>query len=342
MAAATPIDDLGGGDVRGAVAAIERGNDPDALFAAARACEDKLHDPSRALAIYQWILRVAPDSRVAPAAEKRAAKLREIIGASGEHADQAAALAKLVEEADRVPVADVIARGDALAAAPWPGAPDAALWLGEWLRRTGHYEAAQVRYAQVIARWPGSDPAARAQRDAAGAAIDAHAWSRAEQLAAAVEDPEVRGELLAAAARGRARDRWYALAWLGLALALVGLGASLAEAVLRGGRTRPSLAPPIEVMFLAPIAAVLTAVSFTAHRAIAPAVLRISIVGVLAAWVSGVALDLLRSRDRPVRARAIAHVIACAVAVVSMGYIAMTRDGLLDMLAETVKFGPGA
>jgi nitric oxide reductase large subunit len=95
------------------------------------------------------------------------------------------------------------------------------------------------------------------------------------------------------------------------------------------------------VWFLAPVAAVIVAASFTAHRAIAPAVLRISIVGVALAWMSGAALDLLRQRGRPVRARAIVHIVACAVAIVSVGYIAITRDGLLDMLAETVQFGPG-
>jgi hypothetical protein len=35
------------------------------------------------------------------------------------------------------------------------------------------------------------------------------------------------------------------------------------------------------------------------------------------------------------------HVAACAVAVLAVGYIAVTHDGLLDMLAETVRFGPG-
>ena len=61
---------------------------------------------------------------------------------------------------------------------------------------------------------------------------------------------------------------WDAAAWIALLLAFAGLAASLAEAALRGGRQRPPLRPPIEVMFLAPIAAVLVAVSFTAHRAI--------------------------------------------------------------------------
>ena len=141
VAVAAPVENLNGGDVRAAVEAIERApTDPDALFAAARACEDKLFEPAHALAIYDRISRETPSARAAPAAEKRAALLRELIGLHGEHAEHAAELARLVAKADQLPAADVIARGDALAAAPWPGAPRAALWLGDWLRRTGRYD----------------------------------------------------------------------------------------------------------------------------------------------------------------------------------------------------------
>src|SRR6185503_18804887 len=123
-------------------------------------------------------------------------------------------------------------------------------------------------------------------------------------------DRAVKEDLLDGASTGRLRDRLYVAAWIGLVLASLLLLASLIEAIVRGGVRRPALRPPIEVMFLAPVAAVIVAASFTAHRAIAPAVLQISIVGVIAAWVSGAALDLVRSRGRPVRARAIAHVVA--------------------------------
>ncbi len=333
-------------DPRAQVEAAERGSaDPDALFAAGRACEDKLLDPARALALYERILRETPDARVASAAERRAEHLRGELGAGGEHAAQAAALAKLVAEADRSDPERVIADGDALIAAAWPGAPDAALWLAEWLRRHARYADADARYQLVIARWPDAPQARLARRGAAGCALDAHDWDRAEALARGlpVADPADRGtrdELVAAAASGRWRDRIYTGAWLGLALSLAALLASLGEAILRGGRRWPNARPPIEVMFLSPIAALLVAVSFTAHRAIAPAVLRISLVGIALAWLSGSALDLLRARGRAVRARSLGHVAACIVGVVAIGYIAITRDGLLDLLVETVKFGP--
>jgi len=75
--------------------------------------------------------------------------------------------------------------------------------------------------------------------------------------------------------------------------------------------------------------------SFTAHRAIGPAVARISVAGLALAWISGAALEL-----RPGRMRALLHVVACVLGVLAVAYIALTHDGLIDMLIETVRFGP--
>jgi hypothetical protein len=313
------------------------------LFAAGRACEDRLHDPARALAIYERIVRDMPDAGISIAAGRRIEQLEGV----REHAKEAAELARLVANADTLPRDEVVRRAEALIATTWPGAADAALWLADWLCRTSRFTDAHTRYMQVIARWRDSEQSRLSLRNAAGCAIEAHAWSLAEQLAARLPaldevDRAVRDDLLEAADRGRLRDTLYTLAWFGLLLAVVLLLASLTEAMLRGGRRYPALRPPIEVMFLAPVAAVIVFASFTAHRAIAPAVLRISIVGLALAWLSGAALDLLRTRDRAIRVRALVHVAACAIGVVSIGYIAMTSDGLLDMLAETVRFGPGA
>lgn len=314
----------------------------DVLFAAGRACEDRLHDPARALAIYDRIVRELPDAGISIAAGRRIDQLRGVRG----HAREAAELATLVANADKLPRDEVLQRTEALIAAPWPGAPEAALWLADWQCRTSDFTAAQARYAQVLARWPESPQSRLALRNGAGCAIDAHDWSLAERLARQLPtdneiDRAVREDLLEGAARGRRRDALYVASWIGLALSLGLLLASLGDAIVRGGRRRPALRPPIEVLFLAPVAAVIVAASFTAHRAIAPAVLRISLVGLALAWISGATLDLVRSRGRAVRARAVAHVLACAIGVVAVGYIAITRDGLLDMLAETVQFGPG-
>jgi hypothetical protein len=150
--------------------------------------------------------------------------------------------------------------------------------------------------------------------------------------------------VLAAAASGRRRARWYVGAWLALAGTLAALIGSLVEAALRSppGRRRAVLRPPIEVAYLAPVAAVLIGVAFTAHRLIAPAVAAISAGGVALSWLSGAALEQLRVDGRARRLRTVGHIAACVVAVAALAYIALTRDGLIDALIETVRFGPDA
>jgi len=325
-----------------AVAAIEHAPTTrelaDVLFAAGRACEDRLYDPARALAIYERLVRELPDAGVSIAAARRISSLQAIAA----HAREAAELAELRATADQLAAAEVIRRADALAHASWPGADDTALWLADWLCRTGRRADARTRYEPLVAR-----NLAHALHHAAGCAIEARDWPLAERLAAQLPaddaiDRAIKDDLLSAAARGRFRERLYTASWLALALAALAMLASLVEAMSRGGWRAPRWRPPIEVMFLAPVAAVIVIASFTAHRAIAPAVTRISLVGVAFAWLSGTVLDLLRTRGRAVRARAVVHVLACVIGVLAIGYIAITRDGLLDLLAETVKFGPGA
>ena len=331
--------------VAAAVAAIERAHaEPDLLYAAGRACEDKLADPAHALAIYERLLREAPDAAVAVAAERRAHELRGLVG-SDAGAGHARDFAALVAGVDQLVPTVVIARGDALAAADWHGAPEAALWLADWLRRTGHYAEAATRYAQVSAQWPDTPQAALAARGAAGCALDAHDWSRAESLAAKLpasdpDDRRVRDELVRAARRGRGHLRFELAAELAVALAIALLALSLVEAAARGGWQRPAWKPPIEVWFAAPVAAVLVGVAVTANRLIAPAVVWISLVGLVVAWLSGSALDLLRARGRATRLRSIAHVAACTLAVAGVAYVALAHDHLLELLLETVRFGP--
>ena len=308
----------------------------DARYAAGRATEDKLVDPARALALYERLLREKPDARAAAAAERRAMILRAQIGPGDAYRTQAAAFAKLVAEADRT--GDVVARAEALVAQDWPGAPATLLWLADWQRRRGDFSQAEAHYAQVVRRWPASREAVIARRSAAGAAVDAHAWDRAEARVAALPvagetDRLTRDELGRAIRRGRLRGRLYTAAWIALLLAFLGLAGSFVQASRRARRW--SLRPPIEVSFGAPVALVIIAASFTAHRAIGPAVVRISLVGLALAWLSGAALEVAGGR-----VRAVLHVLACVLGVTAIAYIALTHDGLVDLLVETVRFGP--
>jgi hypothetical protein len=352
LAAPSLIDGLATDDpaaLATAVAEIERAPASpelaDALFGAARACEDRLRDPARALALYQRILLETPDARVATAASVRAQRLQAVVGAHGEHAAKAAAFAQLVARADMISIEELVMRADALAAMSWPGAGDAALWTADVLRRNGLHALAQPRYAEVMQRWPAKALAAR--RSATGNAIEAHDWALAEELAAelpAVDPTDVliRDNLVEDLTRARRTARRYLIAWIVLALSALGLLASLTEAMLRGGIKRPSWRPPFEVMFLAPVALVLVVVSFATRAVIAPAVAQITGAGIAAAWLSGITLDLLRARGRRVHARSLAHIVACGAAAVAIGYIAIVHGELIDLLAETVQAGPGA
>ncbi len=315
------------------------------LFRAARACEDTLADPKRALALYERISREMPNARIVTSAERKIAALRGQLGSHNEFAVNAAELAKLVAEADALPPADIERRATALIAAAWPGAPDAGMWLAEWLRRTGRFVDAQARYAEVAKRWPSSPQGQLAVRGGAGNALDAHDWDLAQELAThlpAAEEADriVRDDLLKLADRGRRIDRWYTRAWVVAIAGLLALIASFVEAMRRGGYHRPNWRPPIEVLYLAPVAAVMVGVALTTHQLIAPAVVILSVGGMAFAWLSGATLDTLRARRREVRGRALLHVAICFVAVVALLYVALVRDNLLEMVIETVRFGP--
>lgn len=352
LAAATPSELIGRLDTSdpaalgNAVAAIER--EPttpelaDVLFAAGRACEDRLFDPARALALYERIVRELPDAGVSIAASRRIAKLR----GTREHAREAAQLAELQAIIDALPAAEVERRVTALAALDWPGALDAMLLHADWLCRSRRYGDAQARYAAIVARAPDSESSSLARRNAVDCAITAGDWSLAERLSDQIvgdeDDEATRSELLATIALGKRRVWLYGVAWFAMLAAVILLLASLVEACVRGGLRAPAAQPPVEVLYIAPVAVVVVLVAYAIDAIVAPAVVAISIAGLASAWLSGATLDLVRARGRGVRVRAVAHVLACAALVIAIGYIVMTREGLLDMLGETVKFGPGA
>jgi tetratricopeptide (TPR) repeat protein len=353
LAAADPLlDALDTDDPRAlsaAVTAIESApaspDLADTLFAAARACEDRLQDPGRALVLYDRILRDLPSARVATAAERRAQRLRASVGAHGEHAQKAAELAQLIAASDTLSTDEVTRRASALSSAAWPGAPDAALFLAEVLRRHGDFTAAQARYADVVRTWPGSPQAISALRGGAGNALDAHRWSLAEELAhqlpiVEAADAVLRDDLLAAAAKGRRHGRLYGIAWIVFLLAFAALIASLTEAMLRGGRRLPALRPPFEVIFVVPLGALLVAISHSSNATASPVIIAVTITAAGFAWISGAALDLVRARGRSVRLRAVAHAVCCIGAALAIGYIMIIRRDLLDLLIETMQSGP--
>ncbi len=320
---------------------------PDALFTAARACEERLHDPVRALALYERILARFPDARVAVAAGRRARHLREQVGQTGASTQEAKQFAQLVFEGESLPLPEALRRADELAQQSWPGAAEALLWSAELVRRRGDLIEAMRRYREVLARFPQSASAVLATRGLAGAAIERGDWKLAEEIARQLpsQDPAdvvTRDELLGKARTGRTAGRWFWLARAVLAVGLLGLLASLLQ--LAGGKLgaalRILLRPPIEVAYMAPAAAVMIAASFTGNAAISPAVTAICGGGLGLAWLSGSTLSAARRLGRESRLRTLGHLLACVLGALAVAYLAIIHTGLLDLLISTVQLGP--
>jgi hypothetical protein len=348
FAAAT--DRLGAGDAAGAaadlVALADAASDgdvaADALFTAA-GIRERLADPAGALTLYRRIGRDHADSRVAAAAARLAERLGDAgAGLGGASADRAAAFARIQASAGPAPTPALLAEATALAAADWPGAPRVALWIAGVQRRRGKPRDAIAGYQAVAARWPGSEHEVAAWRGAADAALLARdgelAAHFAEKLPTATESDRVmKAGLLAAARKARQRAFAYVAAWIALAAATAGLVLSLALAVRARRPGWRVAAPPIEVWYMAPIATLLGGASLTANLVVAPAVLAMCIGGVALTWLSGAGLA---AASPPSRWRLLVHAVLAALAAAALAAVAVLRGGLVEIIFETVRFGP--
>lgn len=140
-----------------------------------------------------------------------------------------------------------------------------------------------------------------------------------------------------AVARLRRALRWFSIGVLGL------LGAIAIVALARSARSwrvalRRLARPPVEAIFLAPIAAVLVLVSLTGNPMVASAVRTILGVSLVASWLSGAILDVRTSP--PGHRRLIAHALIGIVAVAAATYLAVDQGHLVDFVIETWRSGP--
>jgi TolA-binding protein len=243
---------------------------PEALFLAGELSEERLADPVRAAALLQRTLDEYPHSRRSLAAERRLGRLRGALGPGGGGAEP---LARFVDLRQRFPER---AQAESLALAEellrefpdWSGAPEVALWIGEVLHRAGRHREASRRFLDLLDRWPEHEVAFAARLGAGNAALalGEHAAARAHFVALpAGDDPGLLRARAGAIERAdlvrfRARAALLALALaavaaLGLALSL-GLAAGSARASLSALRRVPS-----EVLYMAPVAALLVAAS---------------------------------------------------------------------------------
>jgi len=322
---------------------------PEALFSAAELYEDRLADPGRALALYRELGQRYPDSRRALAASRRAAALQvQTGGGAGALEAQRRFLVIRQGFAGR-PEEESFALADALVREhpAWAGAPAVALWLAGIDAREGRYEAALRRYLDAAGRYRAPEARFDALRGAGDVALRLGRYDEAAQHYRALDaggDPGRQAavdESLAAVASARGRSRWYdasaALAGAGF-LALIFLLVVTARSAR--GAVHALWPPPAEVLYLAPVGALLTAASYAAYQGLGPAVATVSAAGVAAAWLSGAGLALRRRGDRRMALMVAVHALAAALAVAGVVYIAMYRNELIDPVLDTLRYGP--
>ena len=320
---------------------------PEALFTAAEIREEHLADPGAALALYRKVESSYPDSRPALAAKRRAEALGKQIGEQQEGLEPQRRFSEIREQFPDRPERESIAMTEQLLREfpDWVGAPSVALWLAEVDLRAGRNDSAMRRYAATADRYPHSEARFDALLGAGDAALGLGRSSEAESFYRRLEpagDPSretLKREALRELERVRGRSRLGWLAGLLAAVGLLALAGSLLVAARSPRRAAGALwPPPAEVLYLAPVAAILSLAGYTGYAGLGPAVTWVSIAGVAAAWLSGAGLAL---RDPARRlAAAIGHALAAVVVVVSVLYVALLRYELLDAILDTLRYGP--
>jgi tetratricopeptide (TPR) repeat protein len=131
------------------------------------------------------------------------------------------------------------------------------------------------------------------------------------------------------------RGAWAALALLG-GLAVFVLRRDLGS--LRAVARR-AVRPPIEVLFMLPIAGIVVGVAATGNPLVARAIITIVIAGIVIAWLSGVLVDVARETRRLSRRRLALHLLVVALAVAAVVFIAVERGSVVRLLVETWRGG---
>jgi tetratricopeptide (TPR) repeat protein len=320
---------------------------PEALFTAAEIREEQLADPAAALALYRKLEATYPDSRPALAASRRAGALGEKIGEQQEGLEPQRRFSQIREQfPDRSEAESIKLTEQLLREFPdWVGAPSVALWLAEVDLRAGRNDSAMRRYAAAADRYPHSEARFDALLGAGDAALGLGRYSEAESFYRRLEpagDPSretLKREALRQLDRMRGRSRLGWLASLLATVALLGLAGSLLLATRSPRRAARSLwPPPAEVLYLAPVAAILSAVSHTGYQGLGQSVTCVSLAGVVVAWLSGAGLAA-RPPERRLGA-ALCHGLAAIVVVLAVTYLALLRFELLDAVIDTLRYGP--
>jgi tetratricopeptide (TPR) repeat protein len=303
-------------------------------------------DYPRARQQLERLLADHPDSRLVRRAQARLDQMTRATGAGGEWSAAAArhdAILRAAADAED-PTPSIQALEALVRASPgYPRAHDARIWIADsWLRQ-GDGARARAWYQDALAAAPDDGARFQAGKALGDARVTAGDLDGAAALyrqlrAAPGADRLALDEAEALLDQARTRVVGRTAAWIGLGGLLV-----LVVVVLRRdagswpAAARALVRPPVEVLYFAPVAALLIASGHAGNRIVARAVLWIVAVGVALAWLSGASLEAAGRRPGPVRV--VGHVLAAAIAIAAVGYLAVTKDRLLDMLVQTWQHG---
>jgi hypothetical protein len=344
---------LGEGDLAGARTALEAlaneapdGRWADDAIAEAAAIAERQGDLAGARALWKRLLDTYPDSRLARRATARLEELTAAGGAEGRWDATAAEHERIVRAAAGAedPQPQLEALGALLdKTGGYPRWAAAALWLGDAWARLGAHRRALAWYEK-------SDAAATTDLEHFRAGLARAALfsmmgehDRAERTLRSLHPPDDLARMAIADAIGdndtaRTRARWAAIARIVLGacflLAIVTLRRRAGSFVAAARALWP---PPIEVLYLVPVALVLGVVANTGNLLAGRAVQLILVGAVAITWLSGSSLQLARADDRS--KVVIAHALVAALATLALVYAAVMREQLLDVLVETWRRG---
>jgi hypothetical protein len=323
---------------------------PEALFTAAEIREDHLNDPAAALALYRKIETTYPDSRPALASARRAETLQKQIGEQQEGLEPQRRFTEIREGFPERPEEQSIAMTEQLLRdfPDWVGAPSVAMWLAEVDLRAGRADSAMRRYAAAADRYRTSDARFDALLGATEAALQIGRTSDAQRFIDMMDTAGDPGRQALRRDALRQLSRVAGRSQLALVAALVAAGCLL---LLAGSLWRatgsPALAvralwpPPVELLYLTPVAAFLSAAAFTGYEGLGPSVTAICAAGMAAAWLSGSGLAVRRAASDARRVAAVVvHSLAACAIVLAVAYCALRRFELLDPVLDTLRNGP--
>jgi tetratricopeptide (TPR) repeat protein len=307
------------------------------------AVAERQGDLAGARALYRRVTAEHARHRASRLAEVRLAALEEAGGPGGRWDATAAAHDRLV----RAAAADDPAARPAMAAllgqsAGYPRWLQAASWLADASLRAGEPLMAAIWYRRARVAATTAGERFRAGMGEAGLWRAQGELRRARAAYVALEPPDdvaagARAQAIAAIDRSLAQRAWAWVARATLAVALV-----LAATALRRrrgswtGAARALWPPPIEVAYLAPVAAAFIFIAETGNPLAAGAAEVILLGAIGVGWLSGA---VLRASDRGGVAGRALHLAIAIAATTALIYLTIIREGLIDLLIETWRAG---